>query len=314
MPRTKSHDSAVFDRFVPASTMVFSADGRYSLDFPDDFRFLIKLYEIPASYALTPNYHDFYEICYIHEGTGDFRIGDRLFQFNEGDLFFLGGGDFHLLEGKGCPRLRLITTYFYPDLIYHPGYNNTDFEYLIPFSGPVPAPGNRLAGSDGRQTQYLDLVSRMYREYRERRPFYRLAVTNILREILLLINRQVRRGAAGRMGDNPRMRDLERLKPVLEHIRARFREKLAVPALARIACMSPNYFCRFFRSVTGQTVVDYVTRFRVDRAKELLLADTLNIGEIVYECGFQSHAYFDRIFRRLTKHTPLEFRAQYLKT
>jgi two-component system response regulator YesN len=75
--------------------------------------------------------------------------------------------------------------------------------------------------------------------------------------------------------------------------------------------MSVTYLCRYFHKVTGQTITEYLKRYRIDKAKQLLAQNEKSITWIAYEVGFESHSYFDRIFRKVTKLTPQEFRRKY---
>jgi len=72
--------------------------------------------------------------------------------------------------------------------------------------------------------------------------------------------------------------------------------------------MSPAYFCRFFKGVTGTTLTEYVLRTRIDRGMEFLSNSSLSVTDIAYKTGFSSHSYFDRVFKRLKGVTPLEYR------
>jgi two-component system response regulator YesN len=72
--------------------------------------------------------------------------------------------------------------------------------------------------------------------------------------------------------------------------------------------MTPTYFCRFFRKVTGKTLTEYLLCMRIDKGMELLFNGNQSVTEIAYAVGFGSHSYFDRVFRRLTGRAPLEFR------
>ncbi len=71
--------------------------------------------------------------------------------------------------------------------------------------------------------------------------------------------------------------------------------------------MSPTYFCRFFKKVTHHSLTDYLSRLRVERAKELLLRGGLSVTEVSMATGFESHSYFDRVFRRYAHESPREF-------
>jgi AraC-like DNA-binding protein len=65
-----------------------------------------------------------------------------------------------------------------------------------------------------------------------------------------------------------------------------------------------------FKKATGLNFTDYVSRVRVEKAKNLLLNRNLRISEIAYEIGFQSLTHFNRVFKRIMGESPTEYRGQ----
>jgi YesN/AraC family two-component response regulator len=87
-------------------------------------------------------------------------------------------------------------------------------------------------------------------------------------------------------------------------------EELSLGQVASAVHTSPFYFCKLFKKTTGIHFTDYVSRTRIERAKNLLLNPNLRISEIAYEVGFQSLTHFNRVFKRIVGQSPTEFRAQ----
>jgi transcriptional regulator GlxA family with amidase domain len=88
-----------------------------------------------------------------------------------------------------------------------------------------------------------------------------------------------------------------------------FGEPLDVRALAREAFASEAHFIRSFRSAFGDTPHRYLTRRRVERAKELLRATDDPVTEISLCVGFRSLGTFSRTFRALVGESPSGYRA-----
>jgi AraC family transcriptional regulator len=85
---------------------------------------------------------------------------------------------------------------------------------------------------------------------------------------------------------------------------------LSIETLAKVSGLSPNYFAEGFRRTTGFTPHHYVSRRRVDRARQLLIEDTaLPLIDVAHRCGFKSQSQFTIVFRRITGVTPGKFRA-----
>jgi AraC-like DNA-binding protein len=85
-------------------------------------------------------------------------------------------------------------------------------------------------------------------------------------------------------------------------------EDLSLGQVAEAVHTSVFYFCKLFRKVTGTTFTEFVSRTRVERAKNLLLNPNLRISEIAYEVGFQSLTHFNRVFKKIVGESPTEYR------
>ena len=102
--------------------------------------------------------------------------------------------------------------------------------------------------------------------------------------------------------------EYRRLTPVLEHVVAHYRRRLAVGDLARRAGLSPSQLQREFRRLFNMTVGDYVLRLRLLMARKRLRSTTDVVGRIATDCGFYDQAHFTRAFKQHTGQTPLEYR------
>jgi len=89
-----------------------------------------------------------------------------------------------------------------------------------------------------------------------------------------------------------------------------YAQPLDVPALARIAHVSPAHFARTFRATFGETPHRYLQRRRVERAMFLLRETDRSITDICFEVGFGSPGTFSRTFRAVVGHSPREYRKQ----
>ncbi len=95
-----------------------------------------------------------------------------------------------------------------------------------------------------------------------------------------------------------------------QYIQAHQSEKLTLGQVARAVNMSTFYFCKIFKKATGTNFTDYVSRVRVEKARNLLLNPNLRISEIAYEVGFQSLTHFNRVFKKILGQSPTEYRGQ----
>ncbi len=94
-----------------------------------------------------------------------------------------------------------------------------------------------------------------------------------------------------------------------QFIQERQGDPLSLTEVSRAVNMSTFYFCKQFRKATGLHFTEYLSRLRVEKAKNLLLNPNLRVSEIAYQVGFQSLTHFNRVFRKFTGQPPTAWRA-----
>lgn len=107
----------------------------------------------------------------------------------------------------------------------------------------------------------------------------------------------------------PQISDLTRL--TIAYLRENYADMdLARSRIAAHVAVSESYLTRIFRRDLGIAPRDYLTRYRVGRAKELLRLTNHTITEIANLVGYNDSAYFSRVFHQETGRSPLTFRRQ----
>jgi len=91
-------------------------------------------------------------------------------------------------------------------------------------------------------------------------------------------------------------------------------EHLSLGQVAMAVNTSTFYFCKLFKKATSLNFTEYLSRARIEKARNLLLNPNLRISEIAYEVGFQSLTHFNRVFKKLAGQSPTEYRAQLART
>jgi len=98
-----------------------------------------------------------------------------------------------------------------------------------------------------------------------------------------------------------------------QFIGAHHEEDLALADVSRAVNMSTFYFCKTFKKATGMTFTDYLSRVRIEKARDLLVNPNVRVSEVAFEVGFQSLTHFNRVFRRLLGESPSAYRAALAK-
>jgi len=94
----------------------------------------------------------------------------------------------------------------------------------------------------------------------------------------------------------------------IQYIQKHYNEKLALDIVASKVFISPKYLSQAFKSETGYTFTEYVSKIRIEHACELLLATNYPAYRISLETGFSDPSYFNRVFCSQMNMTPNAYR------
>lgn len=97
----------------------------------------------------------------------------------------------------------------------------------------------------------------------------------------------------------------------LEYLNNHYVDDITLDKLAAYAGFSRYTLSRMFRQHTGSTFTQYLSQRRVEMAMELLAATRLPVTQVALQCGFNSIATFNRVFREVKGCTPTQYRVIY---
>lgn len=92
----------------------------------------------------------------------------------------------------------------------------------------------------------------------------------------------------------------------------RYHLPITVEDIAKDVYLSPNYVRTIFKEKTGETILDYLTRIRMNHASELLKDRALKVREIAHRVGYENVSYFCSVFHKHKGSTPNEYRKMHL--
>jgi AraC-like DNA-binding protein len=123
--------------------------------------------------------------------------------------------------------------------------------------------------------------------------------------LMLFIGQELKRtGLSERVLDPA----VERLKPAVDFMNARFTENPPLEAVARVVRLHPVHFHRQFTRAFGITPHNFILRRKMDLAHRLLVTTNEQIKAIGYKCGFDDPGYFSRVVHRYFGATPQDLR------
>ena len=100
----------------------------------------------------------------------------------------------------------------------------------------------------------------------------------------------------------------------ISYINRHYAESFSIPALAKRCALCETAYRKQFRKQTGLSPIQYITRLKIEKAKEMLENGDVGIENISEFLNFYSLPYFYRVFKEITGLTPGQYRETYKNT
>ncbi|HVG14064.1 MAG TPA: helix-turn-helix transcriptional regulator [Chitinophagaceae bacterium] len=104
----------------------------------------------------------------------------------------------------------------------------------------------------------------------------------------------------------------DRINAIYEYSIKNFKRKIQLEEIAEVANISPNSFCRYFKSRTRKTYSQFLIELRVGHACKLLIENNECIKRLCYESGFNNFTSFHKYFKIITGKSPLAYQKEFI--
>ncbi len=95
---------------------------------------------------------------------------------------------------------------------------------------------------------------------------------------------------------------------ILNYIHQHYSEDITRTMLAEMVYLNPDYMARLFKKRTQTSVVNYITAYRMEKAKEFLQNQQISVGTVAAKVGYGNYSYFSKLFKDIVGCTPNEYR------
>lgn len=103
------------------------------------------------------------------------------------------------------------------------------------------------------------------------------------------------------------------VKKVVDFFREKHSENIKFCDVMRISDIGENNFKRYFKEITGSSVMHYFKKNKIEKAKELIKKGTFNFTQISQMLGYDSIHYFSRQFKTIEGISPTEYKSNLKK-
>lgn len=246
--------------------------------------------------------HEEIQISLIVQGNGKLIVGDSVHSFTSGDCFVVGSHIPHLFKSdQSTQHVQMISIFFALDSFGDSFFELREMEELQAFFSYAET-GYKL------QSQ-RDEVALAIKGIHTKGHFARFMV-------LLQLLKTISSSQGLRLSNFVHSKEIshdhgERLRVVFDFVMVNFDQKVDLETVSRLAHMTPNAFCRFFKQRTNKTFFKFLSEIRIEHVCQLLNQNKdLSVVEAAQASGFNSISNFNKTFKDIKGINPTKYRKE----
>lgn len=228
------------------------------------------------NYSTEMNWHDNLELQLCTGGSGTVLLDGKRYIFLENDVITVNSNVIHYTstDSRLCYSALIISSDFCKQM---------GIDYDVLYFSPLI-----------KSSEISDLFKRLQSIYLSSDISYKIAKQNeLLLKILVELSENFSTRKKMTFSGN---KSFENVKKTVKYIRENFSRRLSLDELSRNVYTDKYSFSREFKSITGQTVVEYINSYRCQRAADCILSG-LSVSESAQICGFNNFSYFTKTFK-----------------
>jgi AraC-like DNA-binding protein len=247
------------------------------------------------------HFHTEMELTLFREGQGTRFVGDHIGAFEAGDLVLLGSKLPHYWHTRGHSG-GLSVQWHFPE-----GHPFWAFPETLPLRGLFERAGHGLRLSGLTAARVGSLMNEMI-------SVQGVEQLSLLLRVLAVIHaapeKERARLSARSFALAAESHYQQAISKAVRHLLASFREQVRLEDVLILTGMSRPTFARQFKKHSGKTLSEFLNHLRLQAACRELVESDRSVLEIALGNGFTQVSFFNRLFRRLQKCSPTEYRAR----
>lgn len=257
--------------------------------------------------------HHFFELLYVLDGSGIHNINENNYRFAKGDVFLLTPDDVHAFQIIAPTRFCIIdfTRCFFSKSAdkQEEKMDVSEFfkrlEYI--FHNHHNVRGDLISVAD--KNIFEILINQLIYEKENKQIFTEIITQNIVFILLHFIARNIQQNIT--YTDTNQSAE-SKIHEITTYIQENIYEKelVNIDNLAAHFNKSADHLSRYFKSQTGNTIKDYITRYKINLIKTRLKFSALTISEIAAEMNFTDGSHLNKIFKSALGKTASQFKKQ----
>lgn len=265
----------------------------------------LTYYRVKNNFDFPIHFHPEYELNMIYNGAGARRvIGDHMEEIGTYELVLVGPNLPHCWELHKCKNEEIheVTIHIHNDLLDEKLLSRRVFKSIKDMFN------NSIHGILFSEKTTKEVMKKLMNLPKLSGIDYFLEFISILHDLSISRNQTA---LSSSISNATNFENSDKIKKVYEYVQENFHRKISLDEISALINMSPVTFNRFIKKRTGKTFVSYINNTRVSYATRLLIESDFSVGEIGFKCGFNNIANFNRMFKKIKKCTPSEFKNEF---
>jgi AraC-like DNA-binding protein len=252
------------------------------------------------------HFHSEVELVHFEKGQGTQFVGDNIKRFQAGDVVLVGRELPHNWRFDDSPSVDVRVAHFNEQFW---GVSFLDLPENVQLKALLEKARRGLQVEGEAKYKVARLLEKLLDSEGITRMILLMQTMQVLAE-----SNQLRSLASIGFEHNIGEAEHLRIDRIYEYSLRHFRRPIQLEEIAAVANISPNSFCRFFKSRTRKTYSRFLLELRVGHACKLLIENNLPIKQLCYESGFNNFTSFYKYFKLITGKSPLEYQKEYRPT
>lgn len=249
--------------------------------------------------------HNFFELAYIKEGAAEHILDGVKTKVKKGSYFIVDYQKYHSFYSAGNEKMELINCLFTSEFIDKSLRNCRKFSelmkcYLLRYDYDIlmHEPTRTVFFDDSGYV--YEILKKMQKEYKRKMTAYPELIRFYLLEIIIHTLRKIT--------DKDMASGSDGIKKVINFIEENYNKNIRLSDIAKNENYSSAHLSRKFKENTGMTFSEYLQRTRIKESCRLLVNTDKKVIEIAYLCGYKDVNNFNKLFKKYTGITPVNFR------
>ena len=260
---------------------------------------------VNRDYISVQHKHRDYELRLITSGKGATIIGDAIIECKKYDIILLG------INVPHCPtlyisdehdRMESIIIQFHPDIFPPKLFNLPDYIHV------ATALQKSQKGLLFQKRSLGIKVKKMMEGITQLKGVSKVSCILEILQILGLDDSGILAAEKNYSVENSFYNNQKVLQKVYDYLYENINKEVSLQEIAEHVNMNSTALCRAFKNKTKMSIFEFLNKIRIENVCRLLLYSDQSVSQIAYESGFNSMAYFNRRFKKITKMSPSEYR------